>query len=546
MLPRRSESGPLSTRVATASDFERATPVHVVWELTLACNLSCLHCGSRAGKRRPHELTTSEAISVVDQLARLGTRHLSLIGGEAYLRPDWVEIIRHATELGIVCSMQTGGRALTTKRLAEAKAAGLDGIGVSIDGLPDLHDELRGVAGAFHNAVSVLKEAKALGLRTGVNTQIGPRTLSHLSPLLDVLDGAGVAHWQIQLTVAMGNAADNDSLLLQPYQLLELMPLLASVYFEARRRNILVLAGNNIGYFGPYEYLWRHESSEVGHWSGCEAGHTLVGLESDGTIKGCPSLDTAQYAVGNIRDASIESLWNANSMRFRRNQYGNDRWGFCRDCYYAEVCDAGCTWTTQSLLGRPGNNPYCHYRALDFAKRGLRERIAKVCDASDAPFGTGLFEIVVEHADGSPLAATPYAAPQNPLTAEPSVRSHSPRDAMGSAAAPIAQGHSHEGRNDPMLALTVDEASRQIKRRATAAADALPAQGTSPTETYRRPIRLHLCGACNCYVKHSETVCPFCNTDVRVGDTQAEERRRRRVALMNDVRTLLDDATTGN
>ena len=543
---RPSDSVPLATRVAVESDFKRATPVHVVWELTLACNLSCLHCGSRAGKRRPGELTTAEALSVVDQLARLGTRELSLIGGEAYLRPDWIEIIRHATSLGIVCSMQTGGRALTRKRLVEAKAAGLAGLGVSIDGLAELHDELRGVAGAFDNAVSVLKEAKAVGLRTGVNTQIGPRTLLQLPSLLDVLDGAGATHWQLQLTVAMGNAADNDSLLLQPYQLLELMPLLASLHVDARRRNILIIVGNNIGYFGPYEHLWRQESSEVGHWSGCEAGHTVVGLESDGTIKGCPSLATAEYAVGNVRDASIDTLWNAQAMRFRRNPHGNDRWGFCRDCYYTEVCDAGCTWTTQSLLGRAGNNPYCHYRALDFAGRGLRERIVKVRDASDAPFGTGLFEIVVEHADGSPLATASStglqqrAAPSS--IARPAGNQHDAT--MAAAPAPTPNAHTHKQRNDPVLVLTADEASRQIKRRATRHASPVP-ELSSPDQPYRTPVRLHLCGACNWYIKHSETVCPFCGTDVEAGDELANERHHRRVALMNDVRALLENRVTG-
>lgn len=539
---RHSDSVPFASRVATASDFTRATPVHVVWELTLACNLSCLHCGSRAGKRRPRELTTSEAFSVVDQLARLGTRELTLIGGEAYLRPDWIEIIRHATSLGIACSMQTGGRALTRKRLVEAKAAGLDGLGVSLDGLAELHDEVRGVTGAFGNAVSVLKEAKAVGLRTGVNTQIGSRTLSQLSGLLEVLDGAGATHWQLQLTVAMGNAADNDDLLLQPYQLLELMPLLASLYFEARRRDILIVVGNNIGYFGPYEHLWRQESSEVGHWSGCEAGHTGMGLESDGTIKGCPSLATAEYAVGNVRDAAVETLWNAPSMRFRRGSHGNDRWGFCRDCYYTEVCDAGCTWTTQSLLGRPGNNPYCHYRALDFAGRGLRERIVKVRDASDAPFGTGLFEIVVEHNDGSPLPQDRSEGLQERValnsTSRPARNRH---DAAISLPVPTPKLPGDKQHNGAVLVLTVDEASRQLKRRAAGQPSGVPEQLSPHGQSYRTPVRLHICGACNWYIKQSETVCPFCGTDVEAGDELAEERHRRRVALMNEVRAVLEN-----
>lgn len=537
---RPSDSAPLAPRVAVAGDYAQPTPVHVVWELTLACNLSCLHCGSRAGKRRPNELDTSEALSVVDQLARLGTRHLTLIGGEAYLRRDWIEIIKHATQLGIVCSLQTGGRALTKKRLRDAQAAGLQGVGVSIDGLAELHDEIRGVAGAFDNAVSVLADAKELGFRTSVNTHIGARTMPQLRELLDVLAGAGVLHWQVALTVAMGNAADNDDLLLQPYQLLELMPLLANLYVEARRRNILILAGNNIGYFGPYEHLWRNESSEVGHWSGCEAGHTLIGLESDGTMKGCPSLATSEYAVGNIRDASIETLWNAQEMRFRRDPRGNARWGFCRDCYYTDVCDAGCTWTTQSLLGRAGNNPYCHHRALDLAGSGLRERIVKVRDATDAPFGTGLFEVVLENADGSALAPAKYSElhePAEPSSVTEPVRQHDATES-GRAATSSPSGPTHQRRNGTTLLLTVDEATRQLQRKA-GHSHAVPDEQSQPAEPIRTPVRLHLCGACNWYIKHSERACPFCGTDVEAGDKLAEERHHRRDALMNDVRARL-------
>src|SRR5262245_43046472 len=65
----------------------RARPVHAVWELTLACDLACRHCGSRAGRARPDELTRDEALDLVRQLAELGVQEVTLIGGEAYLYP---------------------------------------------------------------------------------------------------------------------------------------------------------------------------------------------------------------------------------------------------------------------------------------------------------------------------------------------------------------------------------------------------------------------------------------------------------------------------
>src|SRR4030095_5420949 len=95
-------------RYVSKEDILENCPVHAVWEITLVCNLKCHHCGSRAGRRRPDELSTAECIDVVAQLARLGTREVTLIGGEAYLRRDWVEIVRAVRAHGMDCTMQTG------------------------------------------------------------------------------------------------------------------------------------------------------------------------------------------------------------------------------------------------------------------------------------------------------------------------------------------------------------------------------------------------------------------------------------------------------
>ena len=81
-------SRPEPVRIRSEADRRLRHPVHVVWELTLACNLRCAHCGSRAGRPRSDELTTDEIRAIVAELAALGTREISLIGGEAFLRRD--------------------------------------------------------------------------------------------------------------------------------------------------------------------------------------------------------------------------------------------------------------------------------------------------------------------------------------------------------------------------------------------------------------------------------------------------------------------------
>ena len=190
--------------------------------------------------------------------------------------------------------------------------------------------------------------------------------MPELRELMHQVVDAGARNWQIQLTVAMGNAADNPELLLQPYQVLELMPLLAELHEEAMELGVVLQPANSIGYFGPYEHRWRVVDEALGHWQGCAAGQTSIGIEADGTIKGCPSLPTTAYSGGNVRQMTIEQMWElSDSLRFARDRTVDDLWGFCRTCYYADVCRAGCTWTTHVLFGRAGNNPYCHYRALE-------------------------------------------------------------------------------------------------------------------------------------------------------------------------------------
>jgi MoaA/NifB/PqqE/SkfB family radical SAM enzyme len=83
----------LPVRYTGLEDTVNRVPVTVVWEITLACDLACQHCGSRAGRRRRDELNTSEALDLVEQIAELGARDVGLIGGEAYLRKDWLQII---------------------------------------------------------------------------------------------------------------------------------------------------------------------------------------------------------------------------------------------------------------------------------------------------------------------------------------------------------------------------------------------------------------------------------------------------------------------
>lgn len=399
-LPLAPEPPPARRHLPLAADSRerdrQERPIYAVWEITLACDLACRHCGSRAGRARPDELSRQECLDLVAQMAALGVREVTLIGGEAYLREDWLDIVREIARLGMTPTMTTGGRGLDLQRARAAHAAGLASVSVSLDGLTATHDRLRGVVGSHQHALRAIDALRAAGIPVSINTQINRLSMPELPELLEQIAARGVHSWQIQLTVPMGRAADEPEVLLQPYELLALFPLLASLRERCDALGVRLFPGNNIGYFGPHEaQLRRHLVG--GHAGSCSAGRATLGIEADGTIKGCPSLPTQSWAGGNIRDATLEQIWErATPLRYTRDRSVDDLWGYCRRCYYADICRAGCTWTSDVFFARPGNNPYCHHRALEHARLGQRERLVRVEQPEGLPFDHGRFELIVE------------------------------------------------------------------------------------------------------------------------------------------------------
>jgi radical SAM protein with 4Fe4S-binding SPASM domain len=399
-LPLAPKAPPARRQLALADEVRaldaEARPILAVWEITLACDLACGHCGSRAGRARPDELSTAEALDLVDQLAELGVIEVVLIGGESYLREDWLQIIARIAERGMEPLLTTGGRGMTAERARAAKQAGLLSASVSFDGMEATHDLQRGVKGSWAAALDAVRNLREADVLVSANTQINTLSMRELPDVLELIIENGVHSWQIQLTVAMGRAADRPEWILQPYDLLELFPMLDRLATRCKEADVLLWPGNNVGYFGPYESTLRGTLPR-GHHVGCGAGVWGIGIEANGTIKGCPSMATETWGSGNVRDARLVDIWErAAPMRFNRGRGVESLWGYCQTCYYAEVCKAGCTWTSEALLGKPGNNPMCHHRALEMQRVGKRERLVQIERAPGVPFDQGKFELIAE------------------------------------------------------------------------------------------------------------------------------------------------------
>jgi radical SAM protein with 4Fe4S-binding SPASM domain len=383
--------------VDDARDIDRATrPRLLVWELTLACDLACRHCGSRAAHARPGELTMVEALAAIESMYASGVREVSLIGGEAYLHEGWLEIIAALVGRGIEVGLTTGGRGFDRERAKAAAAAGLRAVTVSIDGDEAVHDRLRGVRGAYQRAVEAMSAIAETGMQLSVATQINRLSWPTLADVVDRVLEHRCTAWKFMLTVPMGRAADEPEVLLEPYELIALFPDLVAQVERCEQGGVAAWPGSNIGYFGPYEHVIR--ARFPGKIRGaCGAGRGVLGLEADGGVKGCPSLPSGRWVGGSLRDASLDDIvQRAAPLRAVRDRTVDDLSGFCRTCYYASVCMGGCTWTAEATSGRVGDNPYCHHRALELARIGKRERLELREMAEGNPFDLARFEVVFE------------------------------------------------------------------------------------------------------------------------------------------------------
>jgi radical SAM protein with 4Fe4S-binding SPASM domain len=392
----------------TIREGEPYRPKFVVWELTMRCDHACAHCGSRAVKARPDELSTEELLDVARSLVASGCEEVNLIGGEAYLHPGYLDVTRFLADAGVRVAMQTGGRGLTPRIAKRLKAAGMAAIGVSIDGPEAVHDELRASRGSFKAAIGALEAAREAGMRTASNCQVNTLNAPYLRETVEAVAKTGIVAWRAQLTAPMGRAADRPEWILQPWQVLDVIDTLAEIQLGLAqqahdngtpiRRILDIQLGNNLGYYGPHEQILRsHPGGDAMVYRGCQAGTYTLGIESDGTIKGCPSLPTAPYVGGNVRDDELLDVWESSeALTFARDRGTSELWGFCKTCMYAEICKAGCSFTAHTTLGRRGNMPFCYYRASSFKKQGLRERLVHKEAAAGQPYDFGRFELEVE------------------------------------------------------------------------------------------------------------------------------------------------------
>lgn len=311
-----------------------------IWELTLKCNLNCIHCGSVAGVQRKNELTPEECFRVADELYDLGCKEISFIGGEVFFFKGWEKIARYLSDKGILVNIMTNGYRLGEKEIEQIKRAGLANVGVSVDGMEENHNRIRGKRDAFAQILEVFDLLNKEQIPIGVVTCLMDFNYPDLNDMYDLLVSNGITLWQMQLANPMGNLAGKRELILNSQKIPAITSFIRRKNME---RKMVIIAADSIGYYDDNEMYIRGRRAPVCYWDGCQAGISSICIDSIGNIKGCGALYSEKFIEGNIREKSLSEIWNdRNNFSYNRNFKPQLLNGKCRKCDLGKTCKGGC------------------------------------------------------------------------------------------------------------------------------------------------------------------------------------------------------------
>jgi radical SAM protein with 4Fe4S-binding SPASM domain len=329
-------------------------PYILGWELTLGCNLRCSHCGSSAGKPRDDELTLEESFAICDQFPSLLVQEVDFTGGEPILRSDWWRIASRLEELGICTKILTNGSALNSDIIDRMEQVGIDGVGVSLDGLEPTHDYIRGQSGHFRYVIKGIDLALKSSIPLTVITTVNALNLGELPSIFELLRSKGVKSWQIQPIFSFGRARKDSELQLAKEAYMTFGSFVNKWGLIGKDAGVDIAPGDNFGYF-------THLDTRHPQWRGCSAGLVSCGITSNGKVKGCLSFPD-ELIEGDLRKNDLWDIWfHPNSFSFNRRFSAKDLGSECYPCDYAEVCRGGCSAMSYGYTGHFHNDPYCFH-----------------------------------------------------------------------------------------------------------------------------------------------------------------------------------------
>ncbi len=342
----------------------------IVWSITSACNLKCVHCYASAGKASG-ELSTRQGLELISSLADYGAPVALFSGGEPTMRKDLATLIDRAVKSGMRAVISTNGTLITKDMAMRFADLGLSYIGVSLDGLQEVNDRFRGVEGAFAQALGGIYNAMQVGIKVGLRFTMNRRNVDEIPKIFDLMATEGIPRICFYHLVYTGRAQElmaEDLTHEQTRQTLDLIMDRTRDMIDAGRNAEVLTVDNHAD--GPYVYLRMVKQGNPRAAGVLELLRMNAG-NSTGLGIGCINWDGDVYpdqfwrnqVLGNVLVNPFPAIWDnaENDFLMKLKDKKNHVQGRCRACRWLDVCAGNFRARAEATTGDPwAEDPACY------------------------------------------------------------------------------------------------------------------------------------------------------------------------------------------
>jgi len=346
-------------------------PPVVIWNLLRRCNLTCKHCyATSADSPFRNELDTDEALRVIDDLADAGVRVLILSGGEPLLRPDLFQLADHARQRGFFVALSSNGTLIDDSNIERVAAAQFDYVGISIDGLQDVHDAWRQKKGSFAAALHAVGLCRRHDIRVGLRSTLTQHNYPQLSAILALMRDYDVHKFYLSHLNYSGRGKRSSKFDAHHQMTRSALHLL----FERAWADIgagldtdFVTGNNDADAILLLRWVQRHMPQHgprleamLRAWGGNASGSGIANIDNTGDVH--PDTYWWQHQVGNVRRQSFRELWidRPQPLLAQLRQHPRAVSGRCAACRWLPICNGNTrtrAWAAGDLWGE---DPGCY------------------------------------------------------------------------------------------------------------------------------------------------------------------------------------------
>ena len=366
-------------------DFN-TNPFVVIWEMTRACDLACVHCRAAAQSRRSQfELTTDEGFRLIDQIAELQPRVFVITGGDPLKRDDLYDMIRYAKNAGLEPSVTPSATPLLTpEAIAKMKEHGVKRLAISLDHCErEAHDEFRRVAGSYDLTIRAIEAARDNDIPVQINSTVSKRTAKDMPRLASLLARySNVVMWSVFFLVPTGRAKTADMILPEEVETLfgDLYAISKTVPFDVRTTEAMHYRRYVMQQQGPVPIdpaTGLVDASTMFMHGGRR--HLGVQMQTGAITRAPKGVNEAKGFVfishigdvfpsgflplkaGSVKQVSLVDLYRQSDL-FRRLRDTSNLTGKCGICEFRELC-GGSRSRAWSITGDAfASDPTCTYQ----------------------------------------------------------------------------------------------------------------------------------------------------------------------------------------